>query len=88
MCMAGKPDWNHLDVAARTAQSLGVNFHEVVVDEEQLAADFEEATWYCEQHYFDLGFVAKHTLSRFTEHVGLKVVLNGTTFAATRSKVC
>ena len=83
-----KPDLNNPDVACRTAQSLGVNFHEVVVDEEQLAADFEEATWYCEQHYFDLGFVAKHTLSRFTEHVGLKVVLNGITSAVARREAC
>ena len=57
------------------------------MDEKQLAADFEEATWNCEQHYFDLGFVAKHTLSRFTRDVGLKVVLNGIPFVLTLREV-
>ena len=67
------------EIADRTAESLGVKFHKIVVNEEDLAADFEEAAWASEQHYFDLGFVAKHTLSRFTRDVGLKVVLNGKT---------
>ena len=53
------------------------------MNEEDLAADLEEATWASEQHYFDLGFVAKHTLSEFTRDVGLKVVLNGRTFRMT-----
>lgn len=53
------------------------------MNEEDLAADFEEAAWASEQHYFDLGLVAKHTLSRFTRDVGLKVVLNGKILWAT-----
>lgn len=67
------------EIADRTAESLGVKFHKILMNEEDLAADFEEATWASEQHYFDLGFVAKHTLSKFTRDVGLKVVLNGKT---------
>lgn len=47
------------------------------VDENDLANYFEDATWMSEQHYFDLGFVAKHALSKLAHSVGLKVVLNG-----------
>ena len=47
------------------------------MNEADLAADFEEATFSSEQHYFDLGFVAKHRLSRLTRSAGLKVALNG-----------
>lgn len=47
------------------------------MNEADLAADFEEAAFSSEQHYFDLGFVAKHTLSRLTRTAGLKVALNG-----------
>ena len=49
------------------------------MNEADLAADFEEATFSSEQHYYDLGFAAKHTLSRLTRSAGLKVVLNGMT---------
>lgn len=47
------------------------------MNEEDLAKDFEDATWNSEQHYFDLGFVAKHALSKLAHTVGLKVILNG-----------
>lgn len=47
------------------------------VDEKDLANYFEEATWMSEQHYFDLGFIAKHALSKLAHSVGLKVILNG-----------
>ena len=66
-----------VEIAARTAKHLGVKYHKQYVDEADLAENFEDATWNSEQHYFDLGFIAKHALSKLANSVGLKVILNG-----------
>ncbi len=66
-----------IEIAARTAKHLGVKYFKQYVDENDLANYFEDATWMSEQHYFDLGFIAKHALSKLAHSVGLKVVLNG-----------
>ena len=66
-----------VEIAARTAEHLGVKYYKQHVDEEDFAAYFEDATWNSEQHYFDLGFIAKHVLSKLANSVGLKVILNG-----------
>lgn len=47
------------------------------MDEDLLVENFEAASRSSEQHYFDLGFVAKHYLSWLTRALGLNVILNG-----------
>ena len=68
---------SNLEIAARTAEHLGLEYNMRFIDEEDLATHFEDATWNSEQHYFDLGFIAKHALSKLANSVGLKVILNG-----------
>lgn len=75
------------DIAARTAKHLGLKYHRQYVDEAGLANYFEDATWNSEQHYFDLGFVAKHALSKLAHSVGLKVILNGKPLRITSLRV-
>ncbi len=47
------------------------------ITEEKLAADFADAVFHCEQHHFDLNFVAKFALSTLPQEHGIKVVLTG-----------
>ncbi|KJZ74788.1 hypothetical protein HIM_05905 [Hirsutella minnesotensis 3608] len=65
------------DVAGRTASWLGVDHHKLMMGEEQIAADLEEATWHCEHHNMNLNFVGKFALSRLPRKLGYPVVLTG-----------
>ncbi|KAL8953162.1 MAG: hypothetical protein Q9222_000983 [Ikaeria aurantiellina] len=65
------------DVAKRTADWLGVDFHVANMTEAELAANFEDAVWFDELTHVDLGFVGKHALSKVTRDVHLKTVLSG-----------
>ncbi|KAJ3495507.1 hypothetical protein NLG97_g3344 [Lecanicillium saksenae] len=68
---------NESAIAERTAESLGVKIFKKYVDEQVLADNFEETSYHCEQHAFDLGQVAKYTLSDFVREQGITVVLSG-----------
>ncbi|KAM4057774.1 asparagine synthase domain-containing protein [Hirsutella rhossiliensis] len=65
------------DIAERTAAWLGVEHHQLLVGEEELAGDLEEATWHCEHHNMNLNFVGKFALSRLPRRLGYPVVLTG-----------
>jgi asparagine synthase (glutamine-hydrolysing) len=47
------------------------------MDEAELAARFEDATWHCEHHNPDLNYVGKYALSEVPLDLGYKVVLTG-----------
>ncbi|KAL8712959.1 MAG: hypothetical protein Q9220_002817 [cf. Caloplaca sp. 1 TL-2023] len=65
------------DVAKRTADWLGVDFHVANMTEAELAANFEDAVWFDELTHLDLAFVGKHVLSKVTRDIHLKTVLSG-----------
>lgn len=74
------PDDTQLDessIAARTAANLGLPIEKVVVDEETLVSEFDEACWLGEALMWDLQHVAKKALARHISSRGLRVVLNG-----------
>ena len=48
------------------------------MDEEALAANFENATWLDEQPNPDLNFVGLYALSELVREQGFRVILNGT----------
>lgn len=65
-------------ISRRTADWLGVKYIKKLMDEEELAKRFEDATWHCEQHnHGDLNFVGKFALSEVVRENGYKVVLTG-----------
>ena len=76
----GFPDDDDVDesaVATRTAKHLGLPIEKVVITEQMLADEFEEACWLGEALMWDLQHIAKKILSRHISSRGLKVVLNG-----------
>lgn len=76
----GFPDDDELDesaIAQRTAEHLGLPIEKVIVDEQVLADEFDEACWLGEALMWDLQHIAKKALSRHISSRGLKVVLNG-----------
>ncbi|KAL5409750.1 hypothetical protein PMIN04_010913 [Paraphaeosphaeria minitans] len=64
-------------IANRTADHLGVKHYKKHMDEAELAARFENATWHCEHHNPDLNYVGKYALSEVPQELGFKVVLTG-----------
>lgn len=76
----GFPGDDELDesfIAQRTAEHLGLPIERVVVSEEILANDFDEACWKGETLMWDLQHIAKKALSRHINGRRFKVVLNG-----------
>jgi asparagine synthase (glutamine-hydrolysing) len=65
------------DIAARTAAWLDVKHHKLRMNEAELAADLEEATYHAEHHNQNLNFVGKFALSRVPRAHGYKVVMTG-----------
>lgn len=66
-----------LAIANRTAEHLNVKYIKKLMNEEELAKRFEDATWHCEHHNPDLNFVGKYALSEVPRANGFKVVLTG-----------
>lgn len=64
-------------IANRTAEHLNVKYIKKLMNEEELAKRFEDATWHCEHHNPDLNFVGKFALSEVPREHGFKVVLTG-----------
>jgi len=64
-------------IANRTAEHLNVKYIKKLMNEEELAKRFEDATWHCEHHNPDLNFVGKYALSEVPRAHGFKVVLTG-----------
>lgn len=64
-------------IAQRTADWLGVDLQPVQVDEETLAARFEETVWHSEVALPDLNGVCRLALSEAVHARGIKVVITG-----------
>lgn len=64
-------------IANRTAEHLGVKYYKKHMNEAELAARFEDATWHCEHQNPDLNYVGKYALSEVPQELGYKVVLTG-----------
>lgn len=65
------------EIATRTASWLDVKHHTLQIDEAEIAADLEDATYHCEHHNMNLNFVGKFALSRVPREHGYRVVLTG-----------
>lgn len=65
------------DIAQRTAEWLGVDFHPVHLDEAAMAAKFEDVAWYSETPTADVNGMGKLALSEVVHSKGLKVVITG-----------
>ncbi|KAK5117476.1 hypothetical protein LTR85_008861 [Meristemomyces frigidus] len=70
-------DLDESAIARRTAEHLGLPFEKLVVTEQILADEFDEACWLGETLMWDLQHIAKKALSKHIASRGLKVVLNG-----------
>ena len=64
-------------IANRTAEFLGVKYYKKHMNEAEIAARFEDATWHCEHQNPDLNYVGKYALSEVPLELGYKVVLTG-----------
>jgi len=64
-------------IADRTANWLGVKYVKMLMNEEELAKRFEDATWHAEHHNPDFNFVGKYALSEMPSEHGYKVVITG-----------
>lgn len=76
----GFPDDDDVDesaIAIRTAEHIGLPIEKVVVTEQVMVDEFDEACWLGEALMWDLQHIAKKALSRHISSRGLKVVLNG-----------
>lgn len=63
--------------ASRTAEFLGVKFYKKHMNEQELANDFEDATWHDEQPNPDLNFIGVFALSKLFREQGFRVNING-----------
>lgn len=62
-----------IDIAERTADWLGVKMHKQTMNEDALAARFEDATYHCEHHNPDLNYIGKYALSEVPRELGLRL---------------
>ena len=69
--------YDESSIADRTAKHLDVQYHKILMDEDELARRFEDATWHTEHHFADLNTVGKFALSELPRTHGFKVVLTG-----------
>ncbi|KAJ5652798.1 asparagine synthetase [Penicillium longicatenatum] len=65
------------NVARRTAEWLGVDFHPVKMDETALASRFEDTVWNSEVPLPDLNGIARMGLAETVHAHGIKVVITG-----------
>ncbi|CAG8068665.1 unnamed protein product [Penicillium salamii] len=65
------------EIALRTAKWLGVDIHLVKMDEEALAARFEEGVWHSEIPLPDLNGMGRLALAEAVHAQGIKVVITG-----------
>lgn len=65
------------EIAKRTADWLGVKFVPVVMDDEALAKNFEDAAWFSETVMPDANGPGRLAMAAIAHKQGLKVVLTG-----------
>ncbi|KAI2818632.1 hypothetical protein CBS63078_6985 [Aspergillus niger] len=65
------------DVARRTAEWLGVDFHPVLLDEEAIASRLEDTVWHTETPIPDVNGMGRLALAEAAHAAGKRVVLTG-----------
>lgn len=65
------------EIARRTAEWLGVDIQFIKMDEEALAARFEETVWHSEIPLPDLNGMGRLALAEAVHSQGIKVVVTG-----------
>ncbi|PWY90451.1 asparagine synthetase [Aspergillus sclerotioniger CBS 115572] len=65
------------DIARRTAEWLGVDFHPVLLDEETIAARLEDTVWHTETPIPDVNGMGRLALADAAHAAGKRVILTG-----------
>ncbi|KAL4890992.1 hypothetical protein BDV59DRAFT_209333 [Aspergillus ambiguus] len=65
------------DIAQRTAEWLGVDFHPVPIDEHTIVSKFEDVAWHSENPLPDVNGVGRLTMAETARAHGIKVILTG-----------
>ncbi|RAL16135.1 asparagine synthetase B family protein [Aspergillus homomorphus CBS 101889] len=65
------------EIARRTAEWLGVDFHAVLLDEETIASRLEDTIWYTETPFPDVDGMGRLAIAEAARAAGKKVVLTG-----------
>lgn len=66
-----------LDIARRTTEWLGVDFHPIHMDEQAMASRLEDVVWYSECPLPDVNGMGRLAMAQKAHERGLKVVLTG-----------
>jgi asparagine synthase (glutamine-hydrolysing) len=61
------------DIAERTAEFCGANFHRVNVQPQDMVDHFVDTVWHVEQPVFNFNSVGKYILSKRCQATGIKV---------------
>ncbi|KAI9372282.1 hypothetical protein BJX61DRAFT_542833 [Aspergillus egyptiacus] len=65
------------DIAQRTAQWLGVDLHPVTMNEDEIAARFEDTVWFTESPIPDVNGMGRVAVGELAHSHGKKVILTG-----------
>ncbi|KAF9888775.1 hypothetical protein FE257_008351 [Aspergillus nanangensis] len=65
------------DIAQRTAEWLGVDFHPVPVTEETIVEKFEDTIWHSETPMPDVNGIGRLAMAEVAKSHGMKVILTG-----------
>ncbi|KAL5359154.1 hypothetical protein BJX96DRAFT_147878 [Aspergillus floccosus] len=65
------------DIAQRTAEWLGVDFHPVPIDEDAVVARFEDLVWHSEIPLPDINGIGRLAMAETAKAHGIKVILTG-----------
>ncbi|KAE8374862.1 hypothetical protein BDV26DRAFT_283907 [Aspergillus bertholletiae] len=65
------------DIARRTAEWLGVEFHPVYLDEEAIASRLEDTVWYSETPVANVNGMGRLAVAEAAHAMGKKVILTG-----------
>ncbi|GES62463.1 asparagine synthetase [Aspergillus terreus] len=65
------------DIAQRTAEWLGVDFHPVPIDENAVVARFEDLVWHSEIPLPDINGIGRLAMAETAKAYGIKVILTG-----------
>lgn len=69
-----------LDIARRTTDWLGVDFHPIHMDEPAMASTMEDVVWYSECPLADVNGMGRLAMAKKAHERGLKVILTGKFF--------
>jgi hypothetical protein len=69
------------DIAQRTAEWLGVEFHPVPITEETIVSKFEDTIWHSEVPLPDTNGIGRLAMAEAAKSQGIKVILTGLSFS-------